>query len=200
MPRDSGRNVTRGRIAHLAARLMAEDGIEDYALAKRKAARQVGMPGTRDLPANEEIDAALKLYRQIHQPDTHRAQLRALRRTALQTMRKMSNFNPYLTGTVLNGNAGKYADINLQLFTENVKAVELFLINRGIPYRAAQTRLYAGQELRTVPVFTINHDGIEIEVAVLSSGDLRLPLRSSIEGKIIERAKIQLVEELLAQT
>jgi hypothetical protein len=200
MPRDSGRNATRGRIAHLAARLMAEDGIEDYALAKRKAARQAGMPDTRDLPANEEIEAALKLYRQIHQPDTHRAQLRALRRTALQTMREMSRFNPYLTGTVLNGIAGKYADINLQLFTENVKAVELFLIDRGIPYRAAQTRLYAGQELRTVPVFTIIHDGIEIEIAVLSSGDLRLPLRSSMEGKIIERAKIQLVEELLAQT
>ena len=42
MGRESGRNDTRSRIAHLAARLMAEDGIEDYALAKRKAARQAG--------------------------------------------------------------------------------------------------------------------------------------------------------------
>lgn len=200
MPRDSGRNVARGRIAHLAARLMAEDGIEDYALAKRKAARQAGMPATRDLPANEEIEAALKLYRQIHQPQTHRAQLRALRRAAVQAMREMIRFNPYLTGTVLNGNAGKYADINLQLFTENVKAVELFLIDREISYRAAQTRLYVGQELRTVPVFTVHHDGVEIEITVLSTGDLRLPLRSTMEGKIIERAKIQAVEELLEQT
>jgi hypothetical protein len=192
--------VTRGRIAHLAARLMAEDGIEDYALAKRKAARQAGMPATRDLPANEEIEAALRLYRQIHQPDTHRARLRALRRTALHAMRQFIRFNPYLTGTVLNGNAGKYADINLQLFTENAKAVELFLIDRGIPYRAAQNRLYAGQELRTVPLFTISHDGVEIEITVLSLGDLRLPLRGSLEGKVIERAKLQLVEELLAQT
>ena len=179
---------------------MAEDGIEDYALAKRKAARQAGTPDTRDLPANEEIEAALRQYREIHQPDTHRAQLRALRGMAVQAMREMSRFNPYLTGTVLNGNAGKYADINLQLFTDNTKAVELFLIDRGIPYRAAQTRLYAGQQLRTVPVFTINHDGVEIELAVLSSQDLRLPLRTSLEGKVIERAKIQLVEELLAQT
>ena len=200
MPRDSGRNVTRGRIAHLAARLMAEDGIEDFALAKRKAARQAGLPETRDLPANEEIEVALKLYRQIHQPDTHRAQLRALRRTAVQAMREMIPFNPYLTGTVLNGNAGKYADINLQLFPENVKAVELFLIDREIPYEAAQARLFAGQELRTVPVFTIHHDGVEIEITVLSSQDLRLPLRSSMEGKVIERAKIEQVEELLAQT
>lgn len=200
MSRDSGRNVTRGRIAHLAARLMAEDGIEDFALAKRKAARQAGASETRDLPANEEIEVALKLYRQIHQPDAHRAQLRALRRTAVQAMREMIRFNPYLTGTVLNGNAGKYADINLQLFPEDAKAVELFLIDREIPYQAAQTRLFAGQELRTVPVFTIHHDGVEIEITVFSSQDLRLPLRSSIEGKVIERAKIEQVEELLAQT
>jgi hypothetical protein len=34
-----GRNDERSRIAHLAARLIVEDGIEDYAAAKRKAAR-----------------------------------------------------------------------------------------------------------------------------------------------------------------
>ena len=84
MPKESGRNDVRSHIAHLAARLMAEDGIEDYALAKRKAARQAGVPGTRDLPGNQEIEAALKLYREIHRPDTHRAQLRELRLTAIR--------------------------------------------------------------------------------------------------------------------
>ena len=44
MGKDRGRNDERSRIAHLAARLMAEDGIEDYAIAKRKAARQAGIP------------------------------------------------------------------------------------------------------------------------------------------------------------
>jgi len=197
--RDYGRNETRGRIAHLAARLMAEDGIEDYALAKRKAARQAGTPDARELPTNEEIDTALKVYRQIYQPDTHRERLRALRKTAVRAMQKMVQFNPYLTGSVLNGNAGKYADINVQLFTENAKAVELFLIDRGIPYRAAQSRLYSGEELQTVPVFTISDDGVEIEITVLSPRDLRLPLRTSAEGKPIERAKLRMVEDLLAQ-
>lgn len=199
MARDYGRNETRGRIAHLAARLMAEDGLEDYALAKRKAARQAGTPDARELPTNEEIDTALKLYRQIYQADTHRQQLRALRITAARAMQEMAQFNPYLTGSVLNGNAGKYADINLQLFTDNAKAVELFLIDRGIPYRAAQSRLYSGEELQTVPVFTISDDGVEIEITVLSPRDLRLPLRTSAEGKPIERAKLQVVEDLLAQ-
>ncbi len=200
MPRESGRNDVRSHIAHLAARLMAEDGIEDYALAKRKAARQAGVPETRDLPGNQEIEAALKLYREIHQPDTHRAQLRELRLTAIRAMREMIRFNPYLTGTVLSGNAGKYADVNLQLFTDNAKAVELFLIDRGIPYRATQTRLYAGDQPRTVPVFTITDGGIEIELAVLSSQDLRVPLRTSVEGRTIDRAKFEAVEKLLAET
>jgi hypothetical protein len=200
MARDYGRHETRGRIAHLAARLMAEDGVEDYALAKRKAARQTGTPDARELPTNEEIDAALKLYRQIYQADTHREQLRALRVTAVRAMRTMIQFNPYLTGSVLNGNAGKFADINLQLFTDNAKAVELFLIDRGIPYRAAQSRLYSGEELRTLPVFTVTDDGVEIEITVLSARDQRLPLRTSMDGKAIERAKLQMVEDLLAQT
>ena len=66
MPRESGRNDRRSHIAHLAARLMAEDGIEDYGLAKRKAARQAGTPDTRELPTNEEIDLALKVYQAIY--------------------------------------------------------------------------------------------------------------------------------------
>jgi len=200
MARDYGRNEIRGRIAHLAARLMAEDGIEDYALAKRKAARQAGTPDARALPTNEEIDAALKLYRQIYQPEMHRERLRALREAAVRAMREMVQFNPYLTGSVLNGNAGKYADINLQLFTDNAKAVELFFIDRGILYRAAQGRLYSGEELRTVPVFMISDDGVEVEITVLSPRDLRRPLRTSAAGKAMERAKLQAVEELLART
>ena len=127
MPRETGRNDRRSHIAHLAARLMAEDGIENYALAKRKAARQAGTPDTRELPTNEEVDAALRIYQQIYHYEEHRDRLRMLRGMALRAMRELAQFNPYLTGSVLNGNAGKYADINLQLFTDSAKAVEQLL-------------------------------------------------------------------------
>jgi hypothetical protein len=198
MPRASGRNDRRSEIAHLAARLMVEDGIEDYALAKRKAARQAGAPETRELPTNEEIDAALRTYQEIYHPDEHRERLHELRGIAVRAMRELVQFNPHLTGSVLNGNASKFADINLQLFTDDEKAVELFLIDRGIPYRATQSRLYAGTELRTVPVYTIDDDGAEIELTVLTMRELRGPLRTCLEGKSIERAKLQAVESLLA--
>jgi hypothetical protein len=200
MSRESGRNDARSRIAYLAARLMAEDGIEDYALAKRKASRQAGVPDTRALPTNEEIDVALKAYQQIYHREEYRIRLRDLRAKAVRAMQELVQFNPYLTGSVLNGNAGRYADINLQLFTDNIKAVELFLIDRRIPYKAAQGRLYSGAELRTVPVYTVNDDGTEIELTVLSTLDLRAPIRTSLEGKAIERAKLNAVEQLLALT
>lgn len=200
MPRDSGRNDRRSRIAHLAARLMAQDGIEDYALAKRKAARQAGTPDTRELPTNEEIDAELKTYQQIYLREEHCSRLRELRAIALRAMQELAQFDPHLTGSVLNGNAGKYADINLQLYTDNTKAVELFLIDQGIPYRAAQSRLYAGADPQTVPVYTVVDDGTEIELTVLATRDLRGPVRTRLEGKAIERARLPVVEQLLAQT
>jgi hypothetical protein len=199
MPKDTGRNDRRSRIAHLAARLMAQDGIEDYAHAKRKAARQAGMPETRELPTNEEVEEALRTYQQIYHHEEHRNRLRVLRETAVRAMRELARFNPHLTGSVLNGNAGKYADVNLQLFTDNEKAVELYLIDRRIPFKSAQSRLYSGEERRTVPVYTLNDQGTDIELTVLSTLDLRGPLRTSPEGKNIERAKLQAVEQLLAE-
>jgi len=200
MARETGRNDRRSSIAHLAARLMAEDGIEDYALAKRKAARQAGMPDTRELPTNEEIDLALDAYQRIYHQEEHRERLRLLREAALRAMRKLAPFNPYLTGSVLHGNAGKYADVNLQLFTESAKTVELYLIDRKIPYRTSQRRLYCGAEPLTAPVYTLDDEGIEIELTVLSPREQRGTLRASAEGKDIERAKPAAVEQLLAQT
>jgi hypothetical protein len=198
MSRQPDRNDRRSLIAHLAARLMVDDGIEDYSLAKRKAARQAGMPETRELPTNEEIDVALKAYQDIYHPGEHRERLRQLRSIAVRAMRELAKFNPHLTGSVLAGSAGKYADIKLQLFTDDEKAVELYLLDSGIPYRTDQSRLYAGAELRAVPVYVIDDEGAEIELTVLTTRDLRGPLKTSPQGKSIDRAKLQAVESLLA--
>jgi hypothetical protein len=196
MARDSGRKITRERIAHLAARLMAADGIEDYALAKRKAARQAGVPDTHQLPNNDEIDAALKLYRELYRQE-HPAQLRELRQLALELMGELAHFNPYLTGSVLRGNAGKYAAISLQLFTDNSKNVEHYLLDRDIFFRSSETRLYAGDTPLAAPVLSFSRDGIDIHLTLLMPRDLRSQLKASAEGKPIERAKREAVEALI---
>ena len=52
-------------------------------------------------------------------------------------MRELEQFHPYLTGSVLNGNAAVRGH-NLQLFTDNSKAVELYFIDRDIPYKGGR--------------------------------------------------------------
>jgi hypothetical protein len=198
MTRVQGRKFTRERIAYLAARLMAEDGIEDHALAKRKAARQAGVPDMRQLPNNDEIDAALRSYRELYQQE-HPAQLRELRLLALEVMSELNRFNPYLTGSVLTGGAGKYAGIHLQLFTDNAKSVEHYLLDRGSDFRGGQARLYAGDMELVAPILSIERKGIEIRLTVLSPRELRCRLKASAEGKPIERAKREAVEALIAE-
>jgi hypothetical protein len=198
MGKDRNRNDERSRIAHFAARLIAEDGIEDYAAAKRKAARQAGVPDTRQLPTNEEIDEALRTHQTLYGGDVHLARIRELRTCALEVMKELARFNPYLAGSVLSGTAGKYADINLHLYTDEGKDVELFLLNRGIGYRAGERRLWCGDTLRTFPAFTVDYHGIEVELIVFARDDVRRPVRTNPEGKALERARPEAVEALLA--
>jgi len=196
MPRSQTRNDTRERLAHLAARLMAEDGIEDYALAKRKAAHQAGLSDTRQLPNNDEIDSALRLYRELYQQE-HPAQLRELRQLALQVMDEFARFNPYLTGAVLRGSAGKYAGIHLQLFTDNAKSVEHYLLHRNTDFRCGDAHLYAGDMPLAAPVFSFDRAGVEIHLTVLSLRELRSQLKASAQGKPIERVKREAVQALI---
>ncbi len=200
MSRERGRDDTRRAIAVHAARLMAQDGIEDYGLAKRKAAKLLGIPDARRLPNNDEIDAALREYRDIYQGDAHNQRIRRLRERAVQAMHELADFDPHLTGSVLAGIAGPYAVIHLQLFTENPKAVELFLIDRGIAYKTGQSRLYAGQELRVLPVFSLEGEDAEIEITVFDARDLRAPIRATAEGRIIDHARLNAVEALLQES
>ena len=135
----------RARIAAAAARLMAEDGIDDFALAKRKAARGLGAADTEALPGNDEIEAELRAYLALYQADEHPERVAELRGLALEAMRALERFNPYLTGPVLAGTAGPYAEIELQLFPESTKEVELFLLDRNIAYDASDERRYSGR-------------------------------------------------------
>jgi hypothetical protein len=200
MSRDNGNNrQMRERIAQLAARLMAVDGIDDYALAKRKAARQAGAPDTRNLPNNDEIEQALRVYQQLYQADEQQARLRYLRQQARQMMELLARFNPYLSGSVLSGSAGKYSDINIHLFTDSVKDVEMFLLDRQIPYRSRERRVYVGDEARGVPNFSVSTDDASFDVTVFEPRDLRAQLRSSPDGRPFDRAGTGWLDSVLAR-
>jgi hypothetical protein len=152
----ANRQQMRNRIAHLAARMIAEDGVSDYGLAKRKAARQAGAPDSRNLPTNLEIEEALRAYQQLYQADEHPERLQRLRELALDMMRLLADFGPHLTGALLSGSIGRHADVHLQLFTDNVKELEVFLLNQQIPFRVRETRVWVGDTAATVPDLVVS--------------------------------------------
>ena len=191
-------NGTRARIAAAAARIMAEDGIDDFALAKRKAARQVGASESQALPANDEIEAELRAYRALYQAKEHPERIAELRRVALDAMRALEHFNPYLTGSVLRGIAGRYAEIELQLFPESAKEVEIFLLDRGIAYTTSEGRRYAGDRARAVTVLSLAWHGAPLRLSIFDARDERLALKTSQGGRVMDRAGIVEVGALIA--
>jgi hypothetical protein len=199
VPKDSKpRQQMRTRIAAAAARIMAEDGVDDFSFAKRKAARQLGAEDTRSLPDNEEIEAELRAYQALYQGDEQRERIRYLREQALAAMRVLAQFRPYLAGPVLKGTAGRYSDVDLQLFTDDSKAVELFLLNRNIAYDTSDHRHYAGDQARAVSVLRLEWQGVPVNLAIYALKDERGGVRTTYSGRPMDRAGIQAVAELLA--
>lgn len=176
---------------------MAEDGVDDFATAKRKAARMLGATDTHALPGNDEVEAELRLYQSLYQGDEQRDRLRELREIAVEIMREFAAFRPYLVGPVLKGTAGRYADLDLQLFPPDSKAVELFLVNRGLAYDVSEQRHFCGDEPRQVSILRVEWDGLPVNLAVYDAIDERGALKTSIAGRPIERAGLSAVEALL---
>ncbi|MEQ1590207.1 MAG: hypothetical protein ABL902_07630 [Gallionella sp.] len=162
------RDLMREQLAHQAAKLMAQDGITDHTYAKRKAARQLGAADTQHLPSNGEIDDALRSFRQLFQSDTHPHILHGLREEALTQMQMLAEFHPYLTGSVLSGTAGEQSDINIMLFSDDEKAVLLFLLKHQIEFADGDWKIRLGGHEETVPSYTLTGEtGTLVHIIVL---------------------------------
>ena len=193
------RSHLRERIALLAARLMAEDGITDFAFAKRKAARQLGAAESQNLPHNSEIEQALREYQALYQRDEQQQRIRALRMQTVGVMRDLARFDPHLTGPVLAGTAARYAPIDLMLFTDSPKDVELFWLNRNAAFKVSEKFYRFSDSARSIPIFTLTGSGdADVRVAIFSTADLQcLPL-SPVDGRAIEKARLAAVEAILS--
>lgn len=134
----AGMQHLRLRIAQRAAQLMIDGGIRDYALAKRKAAHQLGIDPHHGLPSNEEVDAALMEHRALFDHDAHGQELLALRRQALVAMQRLDRFGPLLTGGVVSGAVSPHSDIEVELYADSSKAFEQFLLNADIAFKTEE--------------------------------------------------------------
>lgn len=198
----------RQMIAQAAARMMAEDGIHDFAYAKKKAGRQLGVSENSALPSNAEIEEEIRLYHEIYNADEQPLELKKLRKAALATMQLFERFNPHLTGSVLDGTAGKYGQTDIYLFADSAKDVEMFLLNQQIPFESSEKAYRLSDKpskdkkdkvRKTVQVFTLETEyGIQ-KLSVFEYDDMRVSTKRTSDGSNADRAAISEVMELLRQ-
>src|SRR5439155_10359544 len=129
---------------------------------------------TQSLPRNDEIEAELRAYRALYQADEHPQVIDELRRIALDAMQALERFSPYLTGPVLKGIAGPYAEIELQLFPDSTKDVEIFLLDQNIAFSTQEGRRYSGDRSRAVSLISLVWHGVPLRLDVFDPRDERL--------------------------
>lgn len=186
----------RQEIAIAAARMIAEEG-SSYDVAKRKAARMI-LGNSRItgeiLPDNPTIENEVRLYNALFRSDTQPARLLYLRHLSLGLMKKLAPFNPYITGAILNGTGGEHRDIHLQLFTDNAKDVEIFLLNNDIDFNVSESPQSRGKHSSREIIHFIWHDET-VHLAVYDPDDIRRP--DKFFGHHHERANLNELQRLV---
>jgi hypothetical protein len=189
----------RRALAQEAARIMAEHGVRDFLIAKRKAAERFGLTdGAALLPKNSEIESALAEYQRLFGGASHLQSLDAQRRAALSAMRYLREFEPRLVGAVLAGTATQHTEVQLHLFTERAESVTLKLLDQGIPHEVTERRVKLTPErVRAYPGVRFQVDDQPIEATVFPTDGIRQAPVSPVDGRPMRRASALEVEALL---
>ena len=197
-PRSRRDSNLRRQIAYIAARMIAEDGVADYATAKQKAARQAGLADMNLLPDNHEIEEALREYQGLYQKEEQPAHLRRLREVAVKVMREFDDFRPALVGSVLSGTAGQFSDVNLQLYTDDPKSLSMFLLNKHYRFEEGSKRVSRGGRFDEVPQISLEIEDVTVTMTVLDRDDERSASRARADDEPV-RGRLADVEALLAR-
>lgn len=188
----------RQQIAAMAARIMAEEGVSDFHIAKRKAAERVGAPETKHLPGNEEVQLALQEYLRLFHADRLSQNVARWRQLALDAMQFLAKFEPRLVGAVLSGSVTPATAIELHITADSAEEIGLWLEDQGIPYEQGDRRLrFGGDRHASFPAYRFMADGVPVELCVMTHSEAReLPL-SPVDGKPMKRANRREVENIV---
>jgi len=188
----------RRALAQEAARIMAEHGVRDFLVAKRKAAERFGVTDSAVLPKNIEIEEALAAHQRLFGGASHEASLSAQRRAALSAMKRLKDFEPRLVGPVLAGTATEHSDVQLHVFADSPESVAISLMDQGIRHEvtARRVRMNADRVLE-YPGVRFELDGEPIDATVFPADGIRQAPVSPVDGRPMRRADAEELEALL---
>ncbi|MES2974042.1 MAG: hypothetical protein V4757_10545 [Pseudomonadota bacterium] len=193
-------DTLKSEIAATAARMVVEEGLE-YGAAKRRAVRQMGLPGRAALPGNDEIEEAVREYIALFCADTQPRELAALRALALTWMERLQEFRPHLGGAVWHGTATRLSDIYIQLFCDDPKSAEIALIDHNVGYEPRTVTGFHGESVEALSLSSLSRElgeAVGIHLLVYDHDDLRGALKPDTKGRT-PRGDLAAVRRLLQE-
>lgn len=188
----------RQQISVEAARIMSDEGVRDFQVAKRKAAERLSIPDNKHVPTNQEVEQALREYLELFHAKRLSGTLETLRRCAIEAMRFLAEFKPRLVGSVLSGIVTPESRIQIHVSADISEDIGLLLDEYNIPFEENDKRLrYGGDRYQTCPVYCFSADSNPIEVYVFDYKRGRETPLSPVDGRPMKRATIKEVEKLL---
>ena len=171
---------------------MAEEGVRDFQLAKRKAVQRLGGGQRAKLPTNTEIQAHLSEYLDLFHGARLPARVQARQALAVQTMTVLDRFSPRLVGRLTEGEATEHSPVELHVFADSAKAIADCLAHRGIPARTAHKRLrFGGERFEQATVYEFRAGDIPVEVVVFPLKGLREAPLSPVDGRPMRRVPLK---------
>lgn len=191
----------RQTLAQEAARIIVEQGIRDYRVAKIKAAERLGLNSRGSLPGNAEIELAISNHHALFGGESHADFLRLMREVALSAMDLLQAFSPRLVGPVLQGTADENSAVNLHVFCDSPEPVAMQLADNGIGCRPYERRLKTSRGKGATPDtfvgYEFSYEGERVEATVFPVDGIRQSPISPIDGKPMKRADPKGVRALL---
>lgn len=194
--RKKNSNNLRRLLVREAARLMFEEGVDQYLDAKKKAAKRILGKQRISLPSNGEISDELYQLSLFHRGNELSTTLFDMRLLAMDVMEHLDCFNPRLIGSVSTGRIRHGSDIDLHIFTDSLERFQNYLESLNWQYHFKQIWIEKGGR----PVeYTHAYLDFEfpVELSVYPTNEIRIRGRSSTDGKPISRLSISALRNLV---
>lgn len=182
-----------------AARIMDEQGVRDFQMAKAKAVERLGLGRRFPLPSNREIEQALKQRLQLFSSDRWALRCRQMWMIAAETMERFSCFEPRVVGALLRGTVTDRTPVELHLFADTPEEISDCFVRFSMPFEVFEKRVrFNGKRFAMVPAFRFARGDVTVELLAFGPKGIREAPLCPVDGSTMQRLALPRVREILA--
>jgi len=188
--------LQRQQICDAAARIIHEDGIRDYHKAKLRACESLQLKSNSNLPTNEEIELAVQRRLNLFEPENPVEILNDKLIVATDLLEILTEFNPRLTGNLINGITLKNQPIEIHAFSNSIELLADEINWRGLNNFIIEKRYrYTNNEYINVPLLICQLENQDIEISVFKEKELHRSPICPTNGRVYNRVSLKQLQK-----